>query len=81
MVSAEVGRKREGRANESEQPVTIVQPRPPLIPLFRWYYLRHQSRAIDADILNGQLNQLQWRLSLAMAEPTLSALPGPDPAH
>lgn len=46
MVSAEVGRKREGRANESEQPVTIVQPRPPLIALFGWYYLRDQSRAI-----------------------------------
>ena len=35
----------------------------------------------DADILHGQLNQLQRLLSLAMAEPTLSALPGPDPAH
>jgi hypothetical protein len=35
----------------------------------------------DADILHGQLNQLQRLLSLAMAEPTLSTLPGPDPAH
>jgi hypothetical protein len=35
----------------------------------------------DADILHGQLNQLQQLLLLAMAEPTLSALPGPDPAH